>query len=227
MTARILVVDDDLAVLNMVASFLSAEGYSVDKAEDAAAARDLMESTDYGIVVVDKNMPGIDGDLEGGMELLRLVRARHESAEVIMMTGYPTVETAIEAMKLGAFDYIHKPFLFEDLKRKVRRLAEYRRLINPDYTFKIYRTMREEALKLIANNSRMPDDELDGIIERLNGVFDKICDILKESQRILLLQRESLANIASLAEQLKTNTSGPDSSNGLVEEIYRLACCRL
>ena len=118
MAGKILVVDDDDGVRSILDTFLKTNGYSVDTAEGVGSALKLMEFNDYGIMMIDKNMPGIDG----GIDLLRYVRSRSLSSEVIMMTGFPTVESAMEAGKLGA-DYIQKPFSLEDLRLKIMRLS--------------------------------------------------------------------------------------------------------
>jgi DNA-binding response OmpR family regulator len=123
MAGKILVVDDDSAVRDMLSTFLKAEGYSVDSAEGVGAALELMKSNSYDIMLIDKNMPGTDGGREGGLDLLRSVRSQSLSSEVIMMTGHPTVETIKEALSLGACDYIRKPFSLEDLRQRISRLV--------------------------------------------------------------------------------------------------------
>ena len=119
MAGKILLVDDDHDVRRMLHDFLEAEGHSIDTAQGVSAAMELMESNDYDIMLIDKNMHGLDGNREGGLDLLRHVRLQSFSSEVIMTTGYRTVETAIEALKLGAFDYIPKPFSLEYLRLKI------------------------------------------------------------------------------------------------------------
>jgi DNA-binding response OmpR family regulator len=227
MAGKILVVDDDEAVRNMLDSFLKADGYSIDTAEGVNAALGLMESNDYDIMLIDKNMQGIDGNREGGLYLLRHVRSQCLSSEVIMMTGYPTVETAIEALKLGAFDYIPKPFSLEYLRLKISRLLEYRSFINPDYAIGVYRGLRGKMLDLIKNGSAMSHDELEKALLSLNNEIDKLFTILKDGERIILSERESLALIANLAEQLKMTLPEADNNYGLIEKISHLSNKRL
>ena len=144
-----------------------------------------------------------------------------------MMTGDPTVETAIEALRLGAFDYIPKPFSLEYLRLKISRLLQYRSFINPDYAIGVYRGVREKMLGLIENGSRMSHNELEKALLSLNDEIDKLFAILKESEGIILLERESLALIANLVEQLKANLPEVDNNSNLVEEISRLSNQRL
>jgi CheY-like chemotaxis protein len=227
MAGKILLVDDDNGIRNMLDTFLKAHGYSVDTAEGVDAALGLMESNDYDIMLIDKNMPRIDGNREGGLDLLRHVRSQSLSSEVIMMTGYPTVETAIEALKLGAFDYIPKPFSLEYLQLKISRLLQYKSFINPDYAIGVYRGVRGKMLDLIENGSGMSHDELERALLSLNDEIDKLFSILRENERIVLAERESLALISNLAEQLKMNLKEMDSNYDLAEKISRLCDTRL
>ena len=227
MAGKILLVEDDNDMRNMLDAFLEAHGYNIDAAEGVKAALELMESNDYDIVLIDKNMMGIDGNREGGLDLLRHVRSQSLPSEVIMMTGDPTVETAIEALRLGAFDYIPKPFSLEYLRLKISRLLKYRSFINPDHTIGVYRGIRGIMLDLIENGYGMSHDELEGALSSLNDEIDKLFTILKESERIILSERESLGLIANLAEKLKINLEETDGNYDLAEEISRLSTERL
>jgi DNA-binding response OmpR family regulator len=223
MAENILLVDDDDVMRDMLDTFLKAEGYSIDTAEGVDAALKLMESNDYDIMLIDKNMPGIDGNREGGIDLLKHVRSQSLSSEVIMMTGYPTVETAIEAMKLGAFDYIHKPFSLHDLRLKIRRLLKYRNFVNPDYAIGVYRCLQGKMSELIEHASRISGNELGQALLSVNDEIDKLFAILKESEMVILAERESLSRISVLAEQLKMNLQEKDHDYYLVGEISRLS----
>src|SRR5437868_14368317 len=118
--ARILVVDDDEGVRSFVAEALEAEGIDIDQAESAEEALRRMDRRAYSLVVTDLRMPG-----QGGMALLRKVREGAPETEVIVLTAFGTVQGAVEAMKLGAFDYLQKPLQGPDeLRLLVRRALE-------------------------------------------------------------------------------------------------------
>lgn len=102
---RVLVAEDETDLLQGLRKSLSKGGYSVDIAEDGLQAVRRIEKEDYDIIVADLKMPKLDG-----MELLRKTRQLRPRAVFIIITGYGTVDSAVEAMKLGAFDYIAKPF---------------------------------------------------------------------------------------------------------------------
>ena len=110
MKPKVLVVDDDNTVRSMLCDFLCNNGYIVDQANGFTEACRLADSDDYDIILTDKNFNGFNNNSEGGLDLLQYIRRKHLSSEIIMITGHPSIETAIKAMKLGAFDYIQKPF---------------------------------------------------------------------------------------------------------------------
>lgn len=120
---RILVAEDEANLRLVIQKELQRLGYKVQVAADGEAALRLLEESNVDVLLCDINMPRIDG-----MELLRRVRERANPPEAIMLTGHATVETAIEAMKLGAYDYLSKPYHITELDALVRQAAEKRRL---------------------------------------------------------------------------------------------------
>jgi two-component system response regulator HydG len=123
--ARILVVDDERANRVTLERILSREGWEVVHAEDGRAGLDLVRGAEVvDVVLTDLKMPGMSG-----LELLRAIKAVAPTVEVAVMTAYGTVETAVEAMKEGAYDYITKPLKRHDLVRCVRKAVEKRGLI--------------------------------------------------------------------------------------------------
>lgn len=122
--ARVLFVDDEEAIRRLFETFLSNEGFDVRGASSLAEALDALDSDPPEVVIVDKNLP--DGS---GIDVLHSCRTDHPDVEVIVLTGYPSLESAIDALRLGAFDYIIKPVLDLDLvSQKVRRALERRHL---------------------------------------------------------------------------------------------------
>ena len=121
---RILVVDDEMIVCESCKRILEEEGYEVDTALSGKEALEKMKENPYDIVITDLKMPEIDG-----MEVLRTFRREYPDAIVIMITGFSTVETAVEAMKLGAFDYIPKPFTPDEVSIIVKKAIEKKSLL--------------------------------------------------------------------------------------------------
>src|SRR5260221_12800552 len=120
---RVLIVDDEKFIRDILADFLGMEGYNVRTAEDGAAALNELQSARYDIIISDLKMPRM-----GGIELLEQIGAVAPHALTVIMTGFGTVETAIDAMKRGAYDYILKPFKVEEVIHVVQRGLEKQRL---------------------------------------------------------------------------------------------------
>ena len=120
----ILVVDDEEAFRYMLSSLITRAGYRVDTASDGVAAINAIQNRSFDAVLCDVKMPKVDG-----VEVLKFVKANFPSVEVIMLTGYADVETAVECMKVGAYDYITKPTTAEELLATVERALERRQLM--------------------------------------------------------------------------------------------------
>ncbi len=117
-----MVVDDELFVRELLLEFLSSEGYEVSLADSGEKAVKLMQSEPADVVLVDLKMPGIDG-----IETLRQIKKTAPNTLSIVMTGYPTIDSSIEALRCGAYDYVVKPFKLNDLKSSIERaLEEYK-----------------------------------------------------------------------------------------------------
>jgi FixJ family two-component response regulator len=116
---RILVVDDELPVCKSISSALAPDAYSVDTALSAEEALKKEEASEYDVVITDLMMPGLSG-----LDLLKALKDRRQDVRVIMVTGYPSIESAVQSIKFGAFDYIPKPFTPNDLRSLVARALE-------------------------------------------------------------------------------------------------------
>jgi DNA-binding NtrC family response regulator len=123
--ARILVVDDEMIVCESCKRILEEDGYDVEIALSGMEAFDKMKANSFDILITDLKMPGIDG-----MEVLKTSRKEYPETIVIMITGFSTVETAVEAMKLGAFDYIPKPFTPDEVSIIVKKAIEKKSLLS-------------------------------------------------------------------------------------------------
>ncbi len=118
-----MVVDDELFVRELLLEFLSSEGYEVSLADSGEKAVKLMQSEPADVVLVDLKMPGIDG-----IETLRQIKKTAPNTLSIVMTGYPTIDSSIEALRCGAHDYVVKPFKLNDLKSSIERALEEHKL---------------------------------------------------------------------------------------------------
>lgn len=120
---QVLVVDDEKPTRVLMERELPQSGCTVVAVQSGEEALDVLARQDFDVVLLDLKMPGL-----GGMETLRQLRRSGAAAEVVVLTGHPEVESAIEAMKLGAYDYLTKPFKLSEVEAVLRRAAEKRQL---------------------------------------------------------------------------------------------------
>ncbi|MFO0658670.1 MAG: sigma-54 dependent transcriptional regulator [Polyangiaceae bacterium] len=121
--AKILVVDDQKNMRTTLSVMLRAAGHEVDEASDGAVASDVGARGAYDVILTDLRMGNVNG-----IDVLRAVKQAQPMTEIIVMTAYGTIESAVEAMRLGAFDYLQKPFTEQELLVKIDRALETRRL---------------------------------------------------------------------------------------------------
>ena len=121
MTSRVLVIDDEEHLVESVRKVLKKRGYEVETALDGARGLEQFERANPDVVLVDLRMPGMDG-----MEVLRSIGKNSRGVPVIVMTAYATAQTAVGAVKEGAFDYISKPFSNDAVELVIRRTVHQR-----------------------------------------------------------------------------------------------------
>jgi DNA-binding NtrC family response regulator len=127
----ILIVDDEESVRDSLNSWFAEDGYRVECAEDAKKALSILESHSFDIILTDLKMPGMDG-----LEMLRRIKALNKDSIVIVMTAFATVDTAVKALKDGAYDYVTKPFDPDDLSHLIRNASKQISLANENETLK-------------------------------------------------------------------------------------------
>ena len=169
----ILVVDDDRIILDSLCEFLRVEGYQVEGAIDADAALRALGRRPLNVVVTDINMPGSDG-----FELLRIIKQRHPEIVVIIITGYGTIESAVEAIKLGAYDYLTKPIIDDEIRLTVERALKQQALVREN------QALRDRL------NMRYGLDNIVGHDYKMLRVFDLI-EAVADSKATVLIQGDS------------------------------------
>ncbi|MBI1337770.1 MAG: response regulator [Phycisphaera sp.] len=202
---RILVVDDDPIVADSLADFLHHEGYSVATAgdgneamrviEDAAGSAERSEDNrPFGVVVADVNMPRADG-----MELLKRIRKKFDSIVVIMVTGFGKIESAVEAVRLGAADYLTKPLVDDELRIAVDKAVRQHILLHENQSLKSQLVERFGMANLVGSDYRM------------QKVYDLI-EAVAESKTTVLITGESGTGKTMVARAVHTRSphaSGP------------------
>lgn len=154
---RILIVDDDPIVAESLSELLTGEGYATVTAGDGSEALTILEEAGQdakrkpiGIVITDLNMPRIDG-----MELLRRIREQYDAVVPIVVTGFGKIESAVEAIKLGAADYLTKPVVDDELRLAVNKAVNQHTLLSENRTLKNQLTERYGLANLVGADYRM------------------------------------------------------------------------
>lgn len=196
MAIKILIVDDEEGIREMLHRAMHTWSFASDQAAGHKEALMLMKMHKYDIIITDKNMPGKEGTAEAGMFVLKQAKKILPAAEVIMMTGNATMETAIESMRNGAFDYIIKPFQIEELKEIIDKIIEYKKFSNSANAIELYREIFNEILK-IAQNEYKPDDK--ELHLKLKSILNKFYTFFK----IQKSTEQAFKNIHTNVEKLK------------------------
>lgn len=148
---KVLIVDDELSLREFLNILLSKQNHEVVLAENGEAGIAMLDQHDFDVVLTDLKMPGA----ADGMDVLRYIREHHPGVQVVMMTAFATTETAIEAMKLGAYDYLQKPFKIEEVQALVHKCMEKRALLKENVQLKSELQDRYSFGKLLGKSPQM------------------------------------------------------------------------
>ena len=168
--AHILLCDDEPKLSRMLSAALTAAGYSVQRAASGQEALKRAASDSPDVVVTDLRLPDLDG-----LEVLKRVREGQNPPDVIVITAYATTETAIEAMRLGAHDYLIKPFSIDELRIKIARLLSRRALQEQNGQLRARLNQIQGAENLIGTSARMRE------------VFEQLSQVATTDSTVLLL----------------------------------------
>ncbi len=167
MALKILIAEDEEITLNNILDTLHDEGYDASGTGDGADALQKMEKEPFDILITDIKMPGL-----GGVELLEKIKEKHPETEVIVITGFGSIGSAVDAMKKGAFDYITKPFDLDELVLRVRKIMDQKALKKENRALKTYFGMDKE-LTIIARS-----DGMKKILNTIEGVRESDFNML-------------------------------------------------
>src|SRR5215211_4713098 len=187
--SHVLVVDDDTETLTLLREILSKEGYDVGTAMNGKTALDQIGTRPPDLVMSDIHMPDLDG-----MGLLAELRNRHHDIPVILMTAYGSLKTAVDGLRSGAFDYLSKPFIVDDIRLVVRRALEHKHLSRQNQALK-------EQLR-----SRYRFDNLVGSSPGIVSVYKSIARVAHTDSTVLL-QGESGTGKELIARAIHANSA--------------------
>ena len=162
---RILVIDDEQSIRELLKEFLQTKGYEVSTAPDGESGLELLKENTFDLFLLDLMMPGISG-----LDVLRQRESEKIEIPCIVITAHASVQTAVEAMKLGAFDYISKPFVLEDIHLAISRLVDFSRLQEEN------RSLKSELRKKSTFNKRA--------LDKIIGTSASIQSVIKFVEKI-------------------------------------------
>ena len=166
---RILVIDDEYAMRESLKDWLSEDGYQVGLAASGPEAIEMVKKSSWEVLLLDLKMPGMDG-----IETLKNIKEINPEIEVLMMTAYATVDTAVEAMKLGAFDYLVKPFDPDEVELLIKRIVSHKELVLENILLRRKLEERDQFNKIIGKSRAMHD------------IFDLIARIAPTDSTVLI-----------------------------------------
>lgn len=185
---KILIVDDDLIVRDSMGNWLQEEGYLVDTIDNGHDALEKIKTDSYDLAVVDIKMPGMDG-----IELLKLSKEIYPDLPILVMTAYASVDTAVQAMKDGAFDYIVKPFDPESVSQVIERAVRYKML------------EKENILLKRELEKKFGFDEIIGKSKKMEEIFELIRTVA-ESEAVVMIRGESGTGKELIARAIHANS---------------------
>ena len=185
---KVLLVDDEIDLLELSSITLSENGYDVTCAQDGIEALKKLERASYDIAIVDLKMPRMDG-----MELLERIKKKYPETEVIILTGYATIATAVDAMKMGAYGYLVKPFDPGEVLLEMEKILKLQRLYNEN------RSLREELSKGPSS------EEIIGKSKGMLEVYDLIQTVAPTDSTVLI-QGESGTGKGLIARAIHRNS---------------------
>jgi len=150
MDIKILIAEDEKNLRKVLVNELSTEGYDIVEADDGKKALEILQKDDYDVVLLDMNMPVLDG-----IEVLKRMRALEIPTEVIILTGNMTLTTAVEAMKLGAYDYLTKPFNLNELSLVIEKAYEKKKLRRENLLLKTQIRRQSENSRVVVKSQMM------------------------------------------------------------------------
>jgi DNA-binding NtrC family response regulator len=183
---KILVVDDNRELREILEEYLRGEGDYVDGANNGKEALERYRDNYYDLIITDLNMPEL-----AGMELIKTVQQENEITEFVIITGYASMDSAVEAIKIGAFDYIVKPFRMEELKVVVKNVREKVRL--KKLNTQLFDTLKSFYDEIERYRQKNNDDTVNE--EPEEAVFESISDtekIVKEIKNFEKLKKGRL-----------------------------------
>lgn len=193
MMKNILAVDDEVEILELIRGYFQMRQCEISTSSDPEDAMKKIASANYSLVITDLKFPG----KYSGMDVLKAAKKRNPNSEVIIITGYGTIENAVEAMRLGAYDYVTKPFKIEELCIKAKRVMEMQEL--------------KSAL----------DQEHNDLVEIEETAGGNIGSLEWDLQGLEIKVKKASVELKNLLAKLKKDNPAHDDIKAIYEELVK------
>ena len=193
---RILLIDDEPAILRLYQQLLTRKGYQVVAVEEGKKAEQILEEEEFDAIVADILLPGLNG-----IELLALLREKGYKLPVILITGAPGLETAIQAIKLGAYEYLTKPIDNQQFLKAVERVVAFQRLVKE-------KERLEQENQLYQKRLEEQNQRLEDLVWERTRKLEQSLEELKRTQD-KLIQSEKMASIGALTAGITHEINNP------------------
>lgn len=192
--ARILIVDDELSIVEVLKNYLSRGGHSIKISNDGKEALQILKEEIFDLMLTDVRLPSMNG-----LRLLEKAKELQSQLAVIVMTAYADVDDAVDSMKIGAFDYITKPFKFDELSLTIERALSYEKVLAENKVLKSSLKTKYHFNRLIGDSDKMLE------------VYSLIEKVAKTSSTILILGESGTGKelVAKAAHESSPNCNGP------------------
>lgn len=185
---QVLIVDDELIVRESMSNWLMEEGYTVDTASDGNDGLECIQSKNYDLAIFDIKMPGMDG-----IELLKKTKEIYPDIPILVMTAYASIDTAVQAIREGAYDYIVKPFDPENVSHIIKKAVKFKML------------EKENILLRKQLEKKYGFDEIIGMSKTMEDIF-KLIRTVADSEAVIMIRGESGTGKELIARAIHANS---------------------
>ena len=206
-----LVIDDEKEIRRLVSETLRIHEYEFEVTDGVVPALKLIKDKSFDIIITDKNMPSFNGNQEGGLDILRFAKTINPNIAVVMMTGYASIESVIEAMRYGAFDFLIKPFTISSLIKKIHTIRACQAFLTPEKMMNLYKSVLLEIVEDSGKSGKQEKAGRESQLETLRAELDYLFNRIKSFEQTILEQRKILNSITTGLDDI-SNELGPENA---------------
>ena len=211
MKGRVLVIDDEKEIRRLVSETLRIHEYEFEVTDGVVPALKLIKEKSFDVIITDKNMPSFNGNQEGGLDILRFAKTINPNIAVVMMTGYASIESVIEAMRYGAYDFLIKPFTISSLIKKIDSIRECQAFLTPEKMMNLYKSVLLEVVEDTGKSGKQQKADRESQLEILRSEIDYLFNRVKSFEQTIIEQRKIIGDITTGLDDICSKL-GPENN---------------